>query len=243
MQFVSLSKGKCEMNKHMFLFSFIVMLLLAPMSLQADETNCVTIQTSHYYAREVHNDYLDHEIELCLSNRRKSVRYELPPLTQPLTLSSSDGFNLSVEIEELDGEEVMRLYGNEVTFSLPTTDGSVRYMMTVEVSNYSDGIITGSIDGEEVGKILLYDIHRLHSDSIVMALGGLSAEWWFAVSDQPEDSRVSMAVISQPDIYGDFDESASGWNRLPELTSDSLVIMGEDWLEGGYFALMATFTH
>lgn len=232
------------MKKH--LLFFLMLLSLLPMTAQAHGVNCATVTSRHYYASGVNNDYLVHDIDICMSQTRKSVRYELPPLTAPLTLTSTDQFNLTVTIAELEsGEEVMTMFSHEITFSLPVTDGSVRYMMTVSVSTRSNGIIIGRYQGQEVGKILLLDTHSSQSDTLTVAMGGLSGKWWFSIADMPESSTASFALTDSPDADGHFDITGS-WQEIPESTgsenpADYLVIGQDDWSATGDYAIRVTF--
>lgn len=231
--------------KRQLLF-FFTLLFLLPMTVQAHGTDCATVTSRHYYASGEHDDYLVHDIDICMSHTQKSVRYELPPLTAPLSLTSADQFNLTVTIAELEsGEEVMTIVSHELTFVLPVTDGSVRYTMTVSVSNQSDGIIIGSIDGQEIGKILLIDAHRSQSDTLTVAMGGLSGQWWFSIADMPENSMVSFALTDSPDFDGHFNITGS-WQEIPESTgsenpADYLVIGQDGWSETGDYAIRVSF--
>ncbi|MDH5533451.1 MAG: hypothetical protein OEX81_03435 [Candidatus Pacebacteria bacterium] len=237
------------MNKHMVLFFTLVMSLLVSLSVQAHgESNCITVSSRNYYAREIHNDYLVHDIELCLSRVSKSITYELPPLTVPLTLETTDNFYLWVTIKDIEtGDEVLSLRGRDVTFELPVQDGSVRYEMKVSLSNRSEGIIIGSVNGQEVGKIILLDTHYRNTDTLTVAMGGLSAEWWFAITDMPDESLVNFALTSIPDVNGHFDITNS-WQEVPvstgsELPEDYLVILDDDWSATGDYAIQVTFTN
>jgi hypothetical protein len=224
------------MQRILLLVLAMVLLIAVPAQASMPE-DCATVTTRHYYALGTHNDYLVHDIQLCLSQTRKSLSYELPPLSQPLTLESTGGFTLSVKVVELEsGEEVVREYGDNVTFSLPVQDGSIRYQMTVAVSNRSDGVIVGRIGGQEIGRILLIDFHHQSSDTLIIAFGGLSAEWWFAA--QTEDTSVYMALIDQPTSTVSTDVE---WNELPG-TEGFRVVQNSYW-RGRYLAIKAVFNH
>jgi hypothetical protein len=225
-----------------------VVLMLIPMSLQAQGNDCVNITSRHYYARDTHNDYLVHDIEMCLTDNIKSVTYGLPPLAVPLTLENSDGEDMWVTITELEStEEIIVLSGSEVTIELPVKDGSVRYKMTVVVSNESNGIIAGSIEGQEIGKILLIDEQSdMGFDTLQVSLGGISGEWWFELTERPDNGVWFLfSTINEPDSEGEFE--INGWNLIPTIPSEDelavthspLVI--EEWLSGGYFVIQATF--
>lgn len=218
--------------------------LISALPLQArDNDYCATITARHYYARGVHNDYLVHDIGLCLSDTAKSITYELPPLSEPLYLRATDGYQIRVVITEVDSPEdvLMSLAGESVMVSLPETDPATRYQMTVIVSNNSQGIIEGSIDGQVVGRILLLDSHTRFSDSLVASLGGLSGEWWFETTNRPQNSSLRFALIDEPTPQGNYAVGEAGWNNIPRTSANNpLVVAGEDWLAGGYFAIRLT---
>lgn len=203
--------------------------------------NCVIVSTRHYYAREVHDDFIVREIEVCLSQSIKSIAYELPPLDVPLVLEATDGATLTVRLSPIEdlSQPFFILEGESVEIDLPESVEDMRYQMEVSVANNSDGVIEGFIDGQVVGRILLHDIHSTGADSLMIALGGLSTEWWFEIDSQPENSVVVFALTTPLTQEGDFFLSEAGWIQI--LRSEPLVILGDEWLEGGYFAIKATF--
>lgn len=218
--------------------------LISTLPLQArDSDYCATITTRHYYARGVHNDYLVHDIGLCLSDTAKSITYELPPLSEPLYLRSTDGYQIRVVITEVASPDdvLMSLAGENVMVSLPVASPATRYQMTVAVSNRSQGIIEGSIGGQVVGRILLLDSHTRFSDSLTVSLGGLSGEWWFESTSRPQNSSLRFALIGEPTTQGNYAIGEAGWSNIPRSSADNaLVVTDDDWLAGGYFAIRLT---
>lgn len=183
-----------------------------------------------------------HEIDLCLSRETKSIEYELPPLNKPLTLETTDGSVMSVVVTTLDqpDDQIISAAGQQVVVELPISEQLVRYRLFVEVPVSANGIMVGKIDGQVVGRILLLDSHTRRSDTLVVALGGLSAEWWFETTSRPANSSVWLGLITSPSETGRFHLSEAGWSRL-SLRAYHLVVADEDWLEGGYFAIKASF--
>lgn len=203
--------------------------------------DCVVITTNNYYAREVHNDFMVREIEVCLSHNTKSIAYELPPLDVPLVLETTDGATLTVRLSPIEdlSQPFFMLEGESVEVFLPESVRHLRYQMQVSVANSSEGVIEGSVDGQVIGRILLRDIHSTGADSLMIALGGLSTEWWFEVASSPPRSVVVFALTTSLTQEGEFFLSEAGWIRI--YPSEPLVVLGDDWLEGGYFAIKVTF--
>lgn len=195
---------------------------------------CVTLVMRHYYAREVHDDYLLRQMEVCLSSTSRSLQYELPPLSVPLTLEAAEG--LTAVVTELEsGVEVFRASGTSVTFQLPPTD--LRYQLRVSVAAGADGVVVGYIDGVEVGRVLLLQHRQARQEVVTIALGGLSGEWWFQTT-QP--AHVSLTTISVPVTR----INASRWRPVYSLRADRpTVILSDGWQAGGYLALRVRFPH
>lgn len=231
----------------------LVLALLAPtfglgeVALAQDEERCVIVAARHYYAREIHDDYLLRQFELCLSSETKSVSYEVPALPEPLTLIAQDGVTISVAVEELSrpGEVFLAVEGQQVTFELPeqgTTENPSRYQLTVEVRTGSSGIIEGRFGDHVIGQILILENHRRYYDSLVIALGGHSGEWWFETTDRPvPGSLVFVAVIPEP-THGQIGVEWEDWRWIYDADRDHpTIILGNEWLPGGYMAIEATF--
>jgi hypothetical protein len=201
--------------------------------------HCVTVGTENYYARGIHDDFIARDIQVCLSHTTKSIAYELPPLTVPLVLESTDGATMTVVVAPIDDldNSVIHEIGESIEIVLPQPD--VRYQMNVSVAASSDGIIEGLIGGEVIGRILLLDFHDTSSDTLIVALGGLSTEWQFRATHRPDYSLVRFGLITTPTETGEFELADDRWLRISR--SEFLVILGDEWLEGGYFAIKTVF--
>lgn len=217
----------------------------SPLLASQPVTNCVVVTTRHYYAREIHNDFMVREIELCLSEIAKSISYELPALPEPLTIESTDGATVSVSVTDLSNPEQVILFmsGQSVTFELPPLSEATRYQLKVEVPRDSDGVIIGRFGQQEVGKILLLDSQTRYSQSLTAALGGISGEWWFETRSAPAGATVRLAIITTPTDTGSFTLISDSWLRVRDIRlNQPAVIFGEEWSSDGYFALRATFS-
>lgn len=204
--------------------------------------DCVAIETRNYYAREVHNDFIVRDIVVCMSHTDKSISYELPPLDVPLVLQATDGATLTVRLSPINNPEqpFFILVGESVEVLLPETEELVRYQMEITVLNGTGDVIEGFVDGQVVGRIMLHDTQSTNRNTLIAALGGISTEWHFEVASRPDRSSVWFSLITAPDETGDFYLNETGWIRISRL-EEPLVILGDEWIDGGYFAIKATF--
>ncbi len=225
---------------------FVLMLVIAltlilgiPNAMAYEAQNCVSIETHNYYAREVHSDFIVRNIEVCLSHTTKSISYELPPLTVPLVLKATDNATLTVRLSPINNslQPFFILTGESVEVVLPQSAEPVRYQMEVSTLNGSGDVIEGFIDGQVIGRILLRETRSENRNTLIAALGGLSTEWQFMVTSRPPRSLVQFGLITTPSEVGRFNLSEDGWIRM----SRTIEVLGDEWLDGGYFAIKATF--
>jgi hypothetical protein len=227
------------------MFVLIVgLLILAVPHVLASTPNCVTVQTRHYYARGEHDGSVLRDNILCLSQTTKSITYEVNSLPQPLTLQSSGGAVMTVYAIDLSQPDtrLFTLTGNVVTFELPQTQPDVqnRYQLTVEMSRGFKGVVIGKFGQTEVGKILLLETPSAYRRILTVALGNLSGELWFETTAIPSNTWVYVSPITVPAPDGSF--MTNGWKWVKPLgAKNPAIIFGNEWAEGGYYAIRASF--